>query len=81
MNKFIASGFKPNFCKFVNGFIKMALFYIVAFNRIYSSLPWLVWLSGLSAGLGTKGSLVRFPVWAHACVRYPAGGTQEATTH
>ena len=29
-------------------------------------LPWLVWLSGLSAGLRTKGSLVRFPVRAHA---------------
>ena len=30
--------------------------------------PWLVWLSGLSAGLRTKGSLVRFPVRAHAWV-------------
>ena len=29
-------------------------------------LPWLVWLSGLSAGLQTKGSLDRFPVRAHA---------------
>ena len=28
--------------------------------------PWLVWLSGLSAGLQTKGSPVRFPVRAHA---------------
>ena len=27
--------------------------------------PWLVWLSGLSAGLWTKGSLVQFPVRAH----------------
>ena len=25
-----------------------------------------MWLSGLSAGLGTRGSLVRFPVRAHA---------------
>ena len=25
-------------------------------------VPWLVWLSGLSASLQTKGSLVRFPV-------------------
>ena len=24
--------------------------------------PWLVWLSGLSAGLQVKGSLIRFPV-------------------
>ena len=29
-------------------------------------VPWLVWLSGLSAGLRTKGSLVQFPVRAHA---------------
>ena len=28
--------------------------------------PWLVWLSGLSAGLQTKGLLVWFPVRAHA---------------
>ena len=27
--------------------------------------PWLVWLSRVSASLGTKGSLVRFPVRAH----------------
>ena len=30
--------------------------------------PWLVWLSGLSAGLRTKRSPVRFPVRAHAWV-------------
>ena len=30
--------------------------------------PWLLWLSGLSDGLPTKGSLVRFPVWAQAWV-------------
>ena len=30
--------------------------------------PWLVWLSGLSTGLQTKGLLVRFPVRAHAWV-------------
>ena len=30
--------------------------------------PWLVWLSGLSAGLQTKGSLVRFPLRAHAWI-------------
>ena len=29
---------------------------------------WLVWLSGLSVGLQTKGSPVRFPVRAHAWV-------------
>ena len=32
------------------------------------TLPWLVWLSGLNAGLSTKRSLVRFPVRAHAWV-------------
>ena len=31
-------------------------------------LPWLVWLSGLSAGLWTKRSPVQFPVRAHAWV-------------
>ena len=30
--------------------------------------PWLVWLSGLSADLQTKGSLVQFPVRADAWV-------------
>ena len=29
---------------------------------------WLVWLSGLSAGMHTKGSWVQFPVRAHAWV-------------
>ena len=30
--------------------------------------PWLVWLSGLSAGLQTKGMPVQFPVRTHAWV-------------
>ena len=29
-------------------------------------MPWLVWISGLSACLQTKGLLVGFPVRAHA---------------
>ena len=37
-------------------------------DRTYHVQPWLVWLSGLSARLRTKGSLVRFPVRAHAWV-------------
>ena len=39
-------------------------------------VPRLVWLSGLSTGLHTKGSLVRFPVRAHAWVvgQVPSGG-------
>ena len=38
--------------------------------------PWLVWLSGLSTGLWTKGLLVWFPVRAHAWVvgQVPSGG-------
>ena len=32
------------------------------------SEPWLVWHSGLSAGLSLEGSLVQFPVRAHAWV-------------
>ena len=45
--------------------------------------PWLVWLSGLNTGLQTKGSLVWFPVRAHAWVagQVPSRVTQEATTH
>ena len=31
-------------------------------------VPWLVWLSGLSAGLRSQGSPVRFPVRTHAWV-------------
>ena len=34
----------------------------------FSLSPWLVWLSGLSTGLQTKGLLVRFPVKALAWV-------------
>ena len=43
-----------------------------------------MWLSGLSAGLKTKGSHVRFPVRAHAWVvgQVPSRGrAREATTH
>ena len=38
--------------------------------------PGLVWLSGLSAGGKPKGSLVQFPVRAHAWVvgQVPSGG-------
>ena len=42
----------------------------------YGPGPWLVWLSGLSTGLRTKGSLVQFPIRAHAWVagQVPSGG-------
>ena len=45
-------------------------------NKQNRNMPWLVWLSGLSAGLRTKGSLVQFPVRAHAWVvgQVPSGG-------
>ena len=33
-----------------------------------TKLPWVVWLSRLSASLRTKGSLVRFPIRAHAWI-------------
>ena len=36
--------------------------------KIQTILPWLVWLSGLSAGLGTERWLVRFLVRAHTWV-------------
>ena len=40
------------------------------------SALWLVWLSGLSASLQTKGLLVQFPVRAHAWIvgQVPSGG-------
>ena len=45
--------------------------------------PWLVWLSGLSAGLRTEGSLVRFPVRAHAwgAGQVPSKGAHEKQPH
>ena len=59
-----------------NNFFEMNIFFL----RIW---PWLVWLNGLSASLWTKGSLVWFPVRAHAWVagQTPLGGAWEATTH
>ena len=46
-------------------------------------MPWLVWLSGVSAGLQTKGSQVRFLVRAHARVvaQVPSGGVCERQPH
>ena len=39
--------------------------------------PWLVWLNGLSTGLQTKKSPIRFPIRAHALVagQIPVGGS------
>ena len=46
-------------------------------------MPWLVWLSGLNAGLQTKGSLVRFPVRGHVWVvgLVPSMGLCEGQPH
>ena len=44
------------------------LIFEILLNLVKQVLPWLVWLSGLGAGLRTKVSLVRFPVRAHAWV-------------
>ena len=42
-------------------------------------LPWLVWLSGLGAGLQTEGSLVQLPVRARAWVagQVPSWGREK----
>ena len=40
--------------------------------------PWLEWLSGLSTGLRTKGSLIGFPVRAHAWVSGQVPGSGHA---
>ena len=57
-------------------------FCLHTFEKMYNEL-WLMWFSGLSAGLWTKVSLVRFPVRAHAWVagRGQVGGMWEATTN
>ena len=40
------------------------------------SMPWLVWLTGLSASLGTEASPVQFPVSSHTWLvgEIPGGG-------
>ena len=51
--------------------IKKNSIYNIKNDKIFKNKwlqPWLVWLSGLSAGLRIKGSLVQFPVRAHAWV-------------
>ena len=47
------------------------------------SLAWLVWLSGLSAGLQTRELLVQFPVRAHAWVvgQVPTWGAHKRQPH
>ena len=56
---------------FLKRFIEHDFFLIIRKDK-----PWLVWLSGLSAGLWSKGLLVWFQVRAHAWVagQVPGGG-------
>ena len=51
-------------------------------NNTKKVKPWLVWLSGLSTGLQTKGLPVQIPVRVHAWVvgQVPSRGTWKATT-
>ena len=46
-------------------------------------ITWMVWLSGLSSGLQSKGSLVWFSVRAHAWVsgQVPSAGAHERQPH
>ena len=50
-------------------------------NNYYKVLlkPWLVWLSGLTASLQTKGLPVRFPLRAHAWVMSQVPGGKHAS--
>ena len=52
----------------IYAFGKLYIYSIHLLLLIKTFYPWLVWLSGMSAGLRTKGSLVQFPVRAHAWV-------------
>ena len=62
---------------------KMAIntYLSISESKKQSKQLWLVWLSGLSAGLWTKGSQVLFPVRAHVWVpgSVPVELVQEAT--
>ena len=46
----------------------LSLCFSLPFSLKINKQPWLVWFSGLNAGLQTAGSLVRFLVKAHAWV-------------
>ena len=56
---------------------------IISITLKIKNKPWLVWLSGLSTGLWTKGSPVQFPVRAHAWVagQVPSWEPRKATAH
>ena len=46
--------------------IHLSPLFLTSSSTSSKDIPWLVWLTGLSASLQIKGSPVRFPVWAHA---------------
>ena len=72
---FMYIGTKVNYILRIMGFSHQEL--LVNFSQSVKTLlkPWLVWLSGLSASLRTKGSPFRFSVRAHARVvsQVPSG--------
>ena len=59
-----------------NYLFKNCFMYTKLFSIKKNFMPWLVWLSELSASLWTKGSPVQFPVRPHAWVvgRVPSRG-------
>ena len=58
------SGLSGESCEFIYG----KSFENNFWNKTTMMKPWLVWLSGLSVSLWTRGSPVQFPVGAHAWV-------------
>ena len=59
------------------GALSLSLSLLPIYKKLESHLG-AVWLSGLSAGLQSKGSLVRFPVKAHAWVTGQVPGVESA---
>ena len=55
-------------CTYMEGITRGFTTYLLCLYKFLSILPWLVWLNGLSSGLGTKGSPVQFLIRAHAWV-------------
>ena len=62
--------------------VEQAFLDVICSKKKKTFEPGLVWLSGFSASLRTRGWLVQFPVRAPAWVVgwFPVGGVREATT-
>ena len=61
----------PVFCHYKHCYFELPHRHVQVSSWLHTwqpAQPWLVWLSGLSAGLRTKGSLAQFPVRTHAWV-------------